>query len=148
MTTSEKVIAFGIVGLAAYWFYSKSKALLGLIFAAGKITGASLTGGAPVIDLSLTVQNTSTSSLVINSFAGNVYANGTLVGNVGNFSPVAIPANSQTALPVTAQLQIIGLANDILKAVDTGTLSQNINIKGSANVNGIQLPVDVTFAAG
>lgn len=104
--------------------------------------------GAPIITFNLYAQNTSSADLILNSFAANLFANNTLIGNVSNFSQVVIPGNSSTLIPLTARLQIIGLANDIIRAFQTNSFTQDLQLTGNANVNGVQIPIDLTLKVG
>jgi hypothetical protein len=148
LKTENKLLLLGALGAGAFWLYSKTRALGDLIFSPGAVTGAAFSGSSPLLNVTILVQNTSGSSLQLNSFAGNVLSNGNLIGNVSNFSPITIPGNSQLLMPVTLLLQPIGIVNDIIQAVQNSHFIQNISIKGQANVNNFQLPVNVNFSVG
>lgn len=148
MSRSEKYLLIGAAAFAGYWFYSKSLALARLVFSPGSILGVNFTGGVPSITVAVNVQNTSNSALELRSFAGNVSSNGTLIGNVYNFLPVEIPGNSQVQMPVQIQLQILGITNDLIQSFTNGNFTQQIEIAGSANVNGFQLPVSMIYKVG
>jgi LEA14-like dessication related protein len=145
MKKNERLIIYAGAAFVAYWFYSKARALQGLIFSPGPINGITITGGAPVLSLNVGVQNTNSASLRIDSLAANVISNGTLIGNAYNFTPVEIPANSAVFMPVLLKLETIGIVNDIITAIQYGNPISNIKINGSVNVNGIQLPLSVNF---
>jgi hypothetical protein len=148
MSNTNKVLLFGAAGLLAWWLYSKARALGDLVFSPGTVTGASMLGSSPLVNASIVVQNTSGSSLQINSFAGNVLSNGTLIGNVSNFSPLLIPGNSQINMPVNLLLQPVGLVNDIIQSIQNANFTQSLSIEGNANVNNFQVPVKVNFSVG
>lgn len=135
-------------GLLLFGFYSKARALGNLIFSPGQVIGMGFQDSNPLLQFSVRVQNTSSSSLTINSFAGTLYSNGTLIGNIYNFVPVSIMGNSQTQFIAQVQLQAIGLINDILNAFTTHNATQNIRVEGSANVMGVQLPVAFNLTVG
>lgn len=148
MTKNDKVIIFAGAAFAVYWFASKARALQGLVFTPGPVQGITMTSGAPVLSLNIQVQNTNSAGLEINSLAANVISNGSLIGNVYNFSPTIVPANSQIFMPVLVRLETIGLVSDLITSLQYGSASQNIKVVGSANVNGIQLPLTVDFKIG
>ena len=149
MQKAEKLVILGAVSLAAYWFYSKSRALASMNFLPGTVTNFVMTGGSPVLMFNLIAQNTSTSSLQVNSIAANVYSGDTLIGNISNFTPVVIPGNAQALVPVSAQLQVIGIVDQLLNAFAYKNNSKKVQLRGSANVNGIQLPLDgIEFSIG
>jgi hypothetical protein len=118
------------------------------VFSPGSFSNPSIQGVNPTVTFNLIVQNTSDSDLLLNSLAANVMSNGTLIGNVSNFSGgVTIAANSSTIVPVVATLQPLGIVSDLLQSIENGTVTQSIEMKGNANVNAIQVPLDVTFSA-
>ena len=104
--TDRLIIYAGAAGLA-YWFYSKGRALSNLVFTPGPVSGIQMVNGGPVLSLNISVQNTSSASLQINSLAANVISNGSLVGNVYNFLPTTVPANAQIFMPVLIRLETI-----------------------------------------
>lgn len=132
----------------AYSAFAKARALGNLVVTPGSIRSMDFVGATPIITFTIIVQNTSGSSLLINSFAGNVYSGGTLVGNVYNFSPIAVPENSQIEVPVIVQLQMIGIVNDIIAAYQYGNTKREIVVEGFANVSSFQLPVTLKFTVG
>jgi len=136
------LIGAGVLGL---YFWKQKEAAGHLIFFPGNITGMQFVNSTPVVSLTLQVQNTSNVDLHLNSIAGNVLANGQLIGNVSNFTPVIIARNSQTLLPLTAQLQPLGIVNDIIRSFQTGSFAQDISIQGQANVGGVQVDVLLNF---
>lgn len=103
---------------------------------------------APQMKFAVIVQNTSSIPLTINSFAGNIIANDTIIGNVYNFSPVAIPANGQSIILVTAQLQVIGLVSDLFNVWQYRNTQQDVKIQGFANAGFIQIPINLKFSIG
>lgn len=89
--------------------------------------------------------NTSNTELLLNSFAGNVYANGTLIGYVGNFSGVPIPGNSATPVLLQLTLYPVGLVSDIINSFINKTPIQNITLDAKANVNSFQVDVPLKY---
>jgi len=145
---NDRYLIFGAGLLAIYWFATKSRALAGLVFSPGSIQNIYLTGGQPVAELTVMAQNTNSAGLEMNSFAGSVFSGNTYVGNVYNFIPIVIPANSMVPIPVKIQFQISGLVNEIINAYTNGNYRRDISIQGSANVNGFQLPIKADFPIG
>ena len=148
MTQGEKLLGLGVIGVIAFWLYSKSRALASLVFTPGTIRGMQMTGGGIVVDLTIIAQNTSSATLQVDSFAGNVTCDGSIIGNISDFIPVFIPANSQSLVPVTISMNPLDLVNEILRAWNTSSTQKTINISGYANVSGAQLPVALSFKIG
>lgn len=145
--TSEVLLLAGAAGVG-YWLWSKSKAAGNLVFSPGNVTNMAFEGATPVISFQIIAQNTSGTDLLLNSLAGNILSNGSLIGNVSNFFPTPIPANSSTPINLTASLQILGIVNDLIKAFQYNNIQQNLQLTGYANVNGIQAPINLQMTVG
>lgn len=144
MRTGEALLLIG--GVAGLWFLTKSRAAQRLVFYPGDIQGMAFEDMTPMAYLDIIVQNTSNADLTVNSIAGSAYANGFLVGNISNFQGVTIRRNSESRLPVTVRFNLIGLANDLINAWQTGSLRQDITIEGTANAEGFAVPLDLKFS--
>jgi LEA14-like dessication related protein len=140
------LIALGVV--AGVYFFNLYRAAGNLVVFPGTITGFSLSGLTPEITATLIVQNTNNISFTVASIAASVSSNGTYIGNVSNFTPVEIPGNAQTTIPLTIQLQPIAVVNNIIGIITGGSGSTEIAINGSLNANGIQAPIDLTYKIG
>lgn len=148
LKANEKFILFGGLAIAAVVLFAKTRALANLVFSPGSISNMGFSNSVPVADVTIIAQNTSTASLTINSFAGNVYSNNTLVGNIFNFTPVTIPGNAATPINISIQFQALGIVTDLVKAFSTNNFQQIITVQGYANVSGLQLPVNLNFSVG
>ena len=146
MGTGDAVLIIG--GVAALYFYNKARAAGRLLFYPGDVVGMYFDGPVPVAELELVVQNTSNSSLQLNSLAGNVFANGTMVGNISSFNPVNIPGNSQGSITLTIRFMLLGIVNDIIRAFQTGNFAQDILIQGNVNAEGIPVPLALNYKIG
>lgn len=146
MSGFEVLAALGVV--AGLYFYNLYRAAGNLVFMPGNITGLSLNGITPVIQAELIVQNTNNVSFTVMSVAASVSSNGTLIGNVSNFSPVTLPGNSQATIPLTLTLQPIALVNNIIGIITGGSGSTELSINGSLNADGIQAPISLTYKLG
>jgi hypothetical protein len=146
----SRTTTFLLVGLGLFVAYQvyRLKAVGNLLFFPGSVTSLGVNGATPEITMSLIAQNTSSVPIEVDSLAGNIYANNTLIGNISSFVPMVIPGNSQTAILVTAQLQTLGIVTDIINAFQNKTFSQNILVKGFANVQGVQVPLDIPMTMG
>lgn len=143
MKTSGALLIIG-AGVAAY-FYLRARAAGRLLFFPGNVQGMAFEGATPVAYLDFIVQNTSNADIVLNSVAGNAYANGYLVGNISQFQPQVIRGNSEIRFPVSVRFMLIGIVNDIITAFQTGSFHQDIQIEGTANAEGIPVRLDLKF---
>ena len=148
MDRSSDVILLGLVAFLGFSAWKKINAAGHLVISQGHVVGIDFIGTTPVLDTELVVQNTSNQDLLLNSVAGNVYSGSELVGNISSFVPITVAGNSQTTIPITATLRILGIVNDIIKAFQEKTGSQQVQIKGYANVSSFQVPIDITFSVG
>lgn len=133
-------------GLAVAYFWNLSNAVNNLQFYPGDITGFDLL--PPTLYVNLNVQNTSNITFTINSLAASVTSDGTLIGNISDFTPVVISANGQGAIPLTVRLLPIGIANDIISIYNGGSGNRTITINGSVNANGTQQSFSLSFKIG
>lgn len=140
-----------LIGLAAaigVYFYKQKEAAGHLIFFPGNITGMGFEDSTPLAYMTIQVQNTSNVNIDLYSLAGQVFANGILIGNVSNFNSVRITGNSQVLIPITVQFFLIGAVNDIIRAFQTGSFNQDIQIEGYVNAANFQVPLKLNFKVG
>lgn len=138
-----EVLLILAAGLGLYLF-TTARAASNLLYYPGDISGLSFSGAT----FDLVVQNTSNVEFTIYSLAASVFSNGTLIGNISDFTPAVIPANNQVAIPLYAKFLQLSIINDLLSAFGTGSYSRTITIKGSVNANGQQVPIDLTYSIG
>lgn len=134
--------------MGLWWLSTKAIAAANLVFYPGNVSSMAFVGTTPMLVFTMQVENTSNTPLTINSFAGNAFANSTLIGNVYNFIPTIVPANGMALIPVNVQLQIMGLVSDIIRSFQTNNTQQNIEMDCTANVQGLSVPVKLNIAVG
>lgn len=134
--------------MVAYSLIRKGAAAGTLIFYPDKVTDFEFDGLTPVLTAGIRVQNTSNQSFTLNSFAGNVFSDNTLVGNVGIFTPQTVPPNSQQVFSIDIRLNPIGIVNDLIKAYQNQNFRKNIKVDAIANVDNLQAPVVLNFSIG
>ncbi len=137
-----------LAGAAGLYFWNLSKAATNLIYFPGNITGFRLDGISPVILVDLIIENTNNASFTINSLAGTVMSNDTVIGNITNFSPIEVAGNSQAAIPLTLTLQPIALVGDIISIITGGIGKRDLKVHGTVNANGIQAAFDLNYKIG
>jgi hypothetical protein len=148
LKSDEKLLLAGGLFAFIYFWGSKGLAASNLVFYPGSVSGMSFNGSTPTVQFTMQVQNTSGTDLTINSFAGNIFSSDTLIGNVYNFTPVLIPAGSMAVITVNAQLNAVSIVNDIIRAFQMKNFSENLDVNATANVQGIQVPVNLSFNVG
>lgn len=141
-----KPLLLAAAGLLMFSLVSKAQQIGRLIFYPGKVKSIDMLNLSMSIEL--IVQNTNSSQLYVQSFAGNLFSNSYLIGNVSSFQQIMIPGNSQRIFIVNVKLQPLGVVNDIINAFQTGSFTQFLKLDASANVDGVQLPVQLEFKVG
>lgn len=127
---------------------SQLKRVARLIFFPGPIHSFSMQGQIPVINFDLSIQNTASNAVVLRSVAGNLFADGILVGNVRSQGAVEVPANSSIQTRVIGQFSLIGIVNSIIDAIRDRDTSKEISFEGFANVDDLQVPVSLKINLG
>lgn len=143
-----KTLLIGAGAVVAYSLIRKKAAGGNLVFFAGGVQGFAWEGMEPVINISISVQNTSNQSFTIKSFAGNLFSDGFYIGNLSSFVPQTIGPNSQATITLAARLQMISVVNDIIKAIQSANFQKTIELKAMANVDNLQIPVNQKFNVG
>lgn len=146
--TKVETLGVGLLAILGFSLWRKKSALQNVIFSPGSVVGISMSGINPVLQLSLIAQNTSDQNLLMQSLAGNVNANGTLIGNISSFSTQSIPANSQTSILVNIKLYSLGIVNDLISVFQNKNAVSDINVNGYANVGFFQVPINMKFSLG
>ncbi len=140
--TSNTLVIIALVAVVAYFVYTKGLSLANLQFIPRGITIAG--NGFQVV---LGVQNTSNTTLQYNSFAGSLIVNGSAVGNVSDFTAQPIAANAETDLTINISANVLGIASQIMQQLQSGgTGIQSASLSGTANISGVQYPVNVQLA--
>lgn len=146
------MLLLGGAAVAAYVLFSKARAASTLIFSPGNITGIRMEGSTPIVDLTLRVQNTSSSGFTLESLAGNVTLQESgkeyYIGNVSSFVPTPIFANSSVLVPVQLRLQPLGVVQGLITAFQSGGTKRIIHVDGFANAGFVRAPVVVDFTIG
>lgn len=140
-----QTIAIGAGIFLLYSLFRKKQALGNLVFYPHSLKGIKFDGITPVMTLGLAVQNTSNQTFQLNSIAGQIFANTYLIGNIGSFVPQVIPANSQSVIYINARLSLIGIVTDIINQINNGTFTQEIELESNANIDNLQVPIDLKF---
>lgn len=98
--------------------------------------------------ITLMVQNPSNATIILNSMAGTVCANGSIIGNISNFSGgVQIAPNSQAPVTIQCNLNLPSLLSNLFTILTspTGANSVAFVIAGNANINGgLIVPFNIT----
>ena len=141
-TKSNNLLLIGAAAIAAWYFFTRSNALNSLIFTP---VGLGVQGSG--ISLAVNVANPTNTALTLSSLAGSLNIQGSAVGNVTDFTPQVIQPNSQTQINLLITPNVFGLAAGVINQIDGNEGSGNIqaSLSGTANVNGVPIPVNLSF---
>ena len=145
---NPKAILLTAGALFAYNAFAKGKALTTLNFYAKGVRAIRFDGVTPVMTIALGVQNTTGQNLILRSFAGNLFSNGYLIGNVSSYVQTAIRPNSESILLINARLSAIGIISNIVSAFNGNGAAQEVELDAKANVDNFQLPIKIKYKIG
>jgi len=148
MRLTKPILFTAVAGVLLYSLFRKSAGAGSLNFFPSKVHSFEFDGLTPVVTIGLGVQNTSNQSFTLNSFAGKLFSNSYYIGNLSSFVKQTIYPNSQQIIYIKARLQPLGIVNDIIRAIDNKNFSQEIIMKATANVDRLQVPVNLQFKVG
>jgi LEA14-like dessication related protein len=97
----------------------------------------------PNVVVTLSVQNVTNTPLTIQSLAGNVAVQGTPLGSISSTTPVTLQPNQVTTVPINFSASLINLPGAIVNVISQLGGSLAFNVVGSANVQGIPVPVPI-----
>jgi Late embryogenesis abundant protein len=140
---SNTPLLIGAAAIAAWYFWSRAQALNSLIFIP---KGIGVQGGG--VSLIVGIQNPTSAALQLNGLAGSLSINGSAVGNVTDFQPQLIQAGAETDIQLLILPNLFGIAAGVINEIDgkEGTGALQASLTGTANVNGIALPVNIPFS--
>jgi len=148
---SDNLLKTAAVGAALFLGYSlfARKAAAGTLnFLPGNVKGLYWDGINPFLSVGVVVQNTSNYSYTLNSIAGTVYSNQNgqryNLGNFSYFAPQKVFSNNQTTVYVDLRFGLIGIVSDIINSITNG-FAQTIEMSGTANVDGAQVPINFKY---
>jgi hypothetical protein len=146
MTKTAKIVLFGIVGFLAWRFYKKASTLGKLALSIASV-GFQFQNGGILLTLFVNTINQEPEPVLINSLAGNISFNEQPLGNFKNDSVISIPANNTIVVPIQVFVLFQGIG-EILASVLTGELKTRavFGIDGTANIEGINFPVNINYS--
>jgi hypothetical protein len=143
MKQMKTFLGIAVLGGLAFWLYSRKRLQETALFS---FDGVRIANNKLQIKLGLS--NPTNASVTINSIVGVLISKGNDIANVQSFEKVTILPNNKTMISLDVTPSLIGLFTTVKQIVRKGGLKNlNLRFKGTANVNGLPLPIDVTYTA-
>jgi LEA14-like dessication related protein len=138
----NKYISYGVIGLLAYLSLKKAAAAKNFTFL---LKGLSISK-FPKIEVIIGIQNPSNDRFTIESITGEVSINGKTVGNINSFQKIIIAPNQATLMRIELIPSFFGIGQTIMQMIKKRAKgSLLVNLKGVANMAGIQIPLNVNY---
>lgn len=143
MKQMKTFLGIAVLGGLAFWLYSRKRLKETALFS---FDGVRIANNKLQIKLGLS--NPTNASVTINSIVGVLNSKGNDIANVQSFEKVTILPNNKTFISLDVTPSLVGLFTTVKQIVRKGGFKNlNLKFKGTANVNGLPLPIDVTYTA-
>lgn len=111
-----------------------------------KKLAVSFSGFTPLLKIDVAVQNPSNEQFVITSIAGDVKADGSVIGSGSLFQQVVIAPNSESVLPVVVRLSPLAVVSDLINIITKQSgIPMTVGFDGYVNANGFVTPIDLVY---
>ena len=139
----KNLLIGGLLIAGVFYFIGKKKLANAIRFSIEKIS----IKGTKII-LRLGMLNPTGNDAKFNSMVADVFIKGNQVATIENFNPVMIKPQTKTFVDLTITPTGLGILNTIKTLTQKGGFKNlNLKIKGTTNVDGISLPLDITYTA-
>lgn len=139
----NKTILWIAAGAAAIFLLSRLQLARRVNFLFGNIRpGGTLL--QPSIVLEIIVQNPTNQQAIFQSLTGNLEINGRNVANISNFQRQTIAPLAESTIRINARPNAIGVFSTIKDLLTSQTGSNQVFITGSAMLDGIQYPLNIS----
>jgi hypothetical protein len=131
------VVGLGLVG---YYILTRRSLAKNITF---DISDVKFKGTAlkPIIQIFFSVQNPTNQKATLKGLNGKILFNGSPFANVTNFVEQTILPRQETIISIDVKPSIMGLSSTIIDIIRGRNRGGNISFEGSANVDGILLPI-------
>jgi len=126
----RNVLLFSALGYIAYKVWIKTRINYNII-------GVKLSPALIVFD----ILNPTNDSLTFNSFIGDILYNGQRIAILNYFNKDTVPGNNHKSINIPIMGDVFGFASIIQNIIQQGAKSIVIDIQGTMNLNGINVPV-------
>lgn len=96
------------------------------------------------LTVNIVISNPTSQDFNVSSLSGSLSINGQSIGVVSSFQKTLIAANSQAIYPITIVIGLVGAGLDIFNLISNPSGGLSLQISGTANIEGVAIPVNVT----
>ena len=139
----KNLLIGGLLVAGVFYFIGKKKLAKAIRFSIEKISFS----GTKII-LRLGLLNPTGNEAKFNSMVADVFVKGNQVATLSTFQTVSIKPNSKSTIDITITPTGIGILSTLKSLLSKGGLKNlQAKIKGTANVDGVAFPIDITYSA-
>lgn len=141
----KNLIWIAAAAAAIYFIIRKSSFTKNLIFNFNNIKPAGKLL-SPEFIITLSVQNPTNQAATITAITGTIYLDDKAISNISSFNQQTIMPKSESLISFSVKPGLIGIAN-VIREIWSGKKTKQYKIKfiGSANVEGVLLPIDQEY---
>jgi LEA14-like dessication related protein len=136
----RNILIAGVLLGVGYYFYRKKT--LGdnarFSFDAIKLSGTN-------IIVTLGILNSTSASATLKSIVGDLLINENIIATASTFVPVNILPNQKTQFNLTFVPSASGVLTSLKSVIKTGIKNVKAKFVGNANVNGLNIPLDIKY---
>ena len=146
MMKNKSFIYFGIGAAVLLYLLSKKSAAKNLRIYFQTIGTKKSTGlNFPTITATFRIVNPTSSTLTIDSIAGDLMVNNKLLSTLANNESFTVPAKSESLYTVNIKTPIFNALTTVLQLLKAKTKNIKVDFVGTANSGGILLPINETI---
>jgi len=98
----------------------------------------------PTVQAVFRIVNPTSSTLTIDSIAGDITVNNKFLSSLSQIDPISIPANSETLYTINIKTPILNALQTIVSLFKSKSKSFKVDFVGTVNSGGILLPINET----
>lgn len=98
----------------------------------------------PTVQAVFRIVNPTSSTLTIDSIAGDITVNNKFLSSLSQIDPISIPANSETLYNINIKTPIFNALTTLVSLFQTRSKQIKVDFNGTVNSGGILLPINET----
>jgi len=143
----KSIIYIGIGAAVLLYFLSKSSAAKNLKVYFQTLSLKKPKGlNFPTVQAVFRIINPTSSTLTIDSIAGDITVNNKFLSSLSQIDPISIPANSETLYTINIKTPIFNALTTIVSLFKSKSKSFKVEFNGTINSGGILLPIKETIS--